>query len=1113
MQTTLGPRKMLGTSDSSDGVPESTLVASPSQQQTPDSSSSPAPVTLPDESIEAQEANAASGSGGPGSVIAETATTGGLTVNLIFDAAAMAAPASFRNGIIQAAAILSATITDNISVNLQIDYSGTGGGAAAGPDSGQWESYASIRADLINNASPGDTAFNALPAGSTIQGQSSVAVWNAQLKLWGLLGANDSSTDDGAATFSTDINQRLLVGVALHELTHAMGRVPYGPQPDVFDLFRFTSAGTRLFTGGATAAPAYFSLDGGNTKLADYGRTSDSSDFLNSGVQGASDAFNEFYSSNTLQGLTGVDLKQLDALGFHVTAPYMNAVATDGSTRLLQIGAHYFLDDVATGVGPELRYGGAAVSTGQFGNTVVIGAVQTTGGYDIAWKDPTTGQFTFTTADTNGNYTSNISGWLSGNSAPAEGLESTFGQDFNGDGTIGVVPVVIQVDGSTSLVQIGNNYALYTNGSGPTIQIGGAPVVVGQLGDTIPIGAVKTASGYDIAWKSPTTGQFTFTTADNNGNYTSNISSWVSGTSPTTESLESTFGQDFNGDGTIGPIVTVIQTDGSTGLVQIGNNYALYTNGSGPTIQIGGAPVAVGQLGDTIPIGAVKTASGYDIAWKSPTTGQFTFTTADNNGNYTSNISGWVSGNSATAESLESTFGQDFNGDGTIGPIVTVIQTDGSTSLVQIGNTYALYSNGAGPTIKIGGVPIIVGQLGSTIPIGAIQTATGYDIAWKDPTTGQFTFTTADSNGNYTSNLSSWVPGTSTTAETLETTFHQDFNGDGVTGMPAAAVIQVDGSTSLVQLGNNYGLYTNGAGPTIKIGGAPVAVGQLDHTVPIGAIQTAAGYDIAWKDSITGQFTFTTADSDGNYTSNLSGWISGTDATAENLETLFHQDFNGDGVIGVPSSASAAGVVVNVGSSAQAATIAATQANLSDSTLTVTTPSSFNGQIVGFGNGSGDQIDLHGVNFSTLHASFDSTSSELAVNDGSTGAELHFLGNYVQDSFHFADDGHGGTLITAPAGPAQATAATSPASVAASGQDTFVFASNFGQASLSNFNPATDNIAFSKSVFASQDGLAAAIHNDAAGNAVITDAAHDTITLQHVTAAELLAHLTDFHIV
>lgn len=263
-------------------------------------------------------AGAAPGSG-PGSVIA--VTSGGIIINLLFDVAAMAAPQSFRDGIQQAAAILASTISDHITVNLKIDYSGTGGGAAAGPDSGLFESYTTIKNDLISHATPGDTTFNALPAGSSVQGQSNVAVWNAQLKLWGFLGANDTTTDDGSATFATDINPNLLVGVALHELTHALGRVPYGPQPDIFDLFRFTSSGVRLFQGGATAPAAYFSLDGGITKLADFGRTSDASDFLNSGVQGSTDPFNEFYNGSTSQFLSAVDKQIIDALGFHLMTP------------------------------------------------------------------------------------------------------------------------------------------------------------------------------------------------------------------------------------------------------------------------------------------------------------------------------------------------------------------------------------------------------------------------------------------------------------------------------------------------------------------------------------------------------------------------------------------------------------------------------------------------------------------------------------------------------------------------------------------------------------------------------------------------------------------------
>ncbi len=256
-----------------------------------------------------------------GSTSTAVVAAGGITFDLKFDAAATAAPQSFRDGIEKAASILSSLISDKITVNLNIDYSGTGGGAAAGPDAGYYESYSLVRSKLVGDATPGDNIFNALPNANSIQGQTNVAVWDAQMKALGLINANDTSTDDGTAYFATDIGSNLLVGVALHELTHALGRVPYGSAPDIFDLFRFTSNGNRLFSGGATAPAAYFSIDGGATKLADFGQTSDPSDFLNKGVQGANDPFNEFYNAQTSQTLSKVDLQLLDALGFHPTAP------------------------------------------------------------------------------------------------------------------------------------------------------------------------------------------------------------------------------------------------------------------------------------------------------------------------------------------------------------------------------------------------------------------------------------------------------------------------------------------------------------------------------------------------------------------------------------------------------------------------------------------------------------------------------------------------------------------------------------------------------------------------------------------------------------------------
>ena len=77
----------------------------------------------------------------------------------------------------------------------------------------------------------------------------------------------------------------------------------------------------------------------------------------------------------------------------------------------------------------------------------------------------------------------------------------------------------------------------------------------------------------------------------------------------------------------------------------------------------------------------------------------------------------------------------------------------------------------------------MAGQFGAWTPIGAEQTATGYEVAWKIPGADQYTVWTTDSSGNYISNIGH-VSGTSAALQSLETSFHQDLNGDGVIGIP-----------------------------------------------------------------------------------------------------------------------------------------------------------------------------------------------------------------------------------------------------------------------------------------------------------------------------------------
>ena len=684
----------------------------------------------------------------------------------------------------------------------------------------------------------------------------------------------------------------------------------------------------------------------------------------------------------------------------------------------------YYLPN-SDGTLTPLQFDDGGVWVGQFCPSFTpIGYVQTSSGYEVAWRYGYGDLVAIWACDRTGNVVSYQI--YSHGSYALELLETTFGQDLNGDGVIGPTKTVISTDGSTSLTQYADEYFLTNSeGNGPALSDRGSPIVAGQFPGWAPIEAVATASGYLVAWENTESDLYSIWSTDNNGNVISY--QWYIGTDPALKSLETTSGLNLN----IAPTTTVssaslsastttvISTDGSTSLTQVANEYFLYgSNGTGPALSYQGAPVVDGQFSGWVPIGAVATSSGYLVAWQNSQNDLYSIWNTDSNGNVISYQ--WYLGTDHALESLETVFGQDLNGDGTIGPTKTVISTDGSTSLTQYADEYFLTnSDGNGPALSYQGAPVVDGQFPGWAPIGAVATASGYLVAWEDSASGLYSIWGTDSNGNvvsYTQYIGNAYGG-NYALESLETVFGQDLNRDGVIG-PTKTVISTDGSTSLTQYADEYFLTNSeGNGPALSYAGNAVFDSEFAPWEPIGALATSSGYAVTWNYTGTDEYSLWNVDSSGNVTSYIHYQGSAT-ATMDagglaclsmlgNLELL---------------TACATDVAFP------------TEVGTYD-TLIIDQATSFTGSIYNFtgtSSASSDAIDLKDIAFQGASVAFSAnsrtdTGGTLTVYDanGTTADTIFFAtGEFQTGNFDLADDGQGGLLITDPPTPTTLSTAT-----------------------------------------------------------------------------------------
>src|SRR4051812_39259787 len=134
---------------------------------------------------------------------------------------------SFESAINAAVQILDQAIQNNITVNINVGYGEINGTSlaanvsAAGPASYLATTYTNLRSALVA-ASPGDAAD--LPVSDPAPGLT-VAVPLAEAMALGYSQA--PGTIDGYAGFGSGFTGTVLEDAALHELTHALGRVTF----------------------------------------------------------------------------------------------------------------------------------------------------------------------------------------------------------------------------------------------------------------------------------------------------------------------------------------------------------------------------------------------------------------------------------------------------------------------------------------------------------------------------------------------------------------------------------------------------------------------------------------------------------------------------------------------------------------------------------------------------------------------------------------------------------------------------------------------------------------------------------------------------------------------
>jgi hypothetical protein len=258
-----------------------------------------------------------------------------LTINTTYSASVLGSPhaAQIQAGFQAAAGTYQSLFVNPVTVNIQVGWGeilgspvttlGVAGMYGYG-SYGYSQMQTMLRATATSTAD--QTAYSRLPA-TNPAGALNYTLTPALAKALGAAPATSSGFDgyigfgkgyifdfnraDGISAGAHDFT-----GVALHEISHVLGRVsgltasPVNALP--IDAFRYTAPGAPSFK---YAASTYFSIDGGNTNLANFANGSGQE--RDSWVHTPGDAFSYAGTAGIVNDLTTADRILMDVLGWN----------------------------------------------------------------------------------------------------------------------------------------------------------------------------------------------------------------------------------------------------------------------------------------------------------------------------------------------------------------------------------------------------------------------------------------------------------------------------------------------------------------------------------------------------------------------------------------------------------------------------------------------------------------------------------------------------------------------------------------------------------------------------------------------------------------------------